>query len=124
MRKLLSSVNIYAGPFDALVCWSWCVVFFFAVCFAACLVPEFRLSYFIFDLHLNRRKSDNTDVYRTTLNDTISSFLTILPYFVSETKGLCLINMQILFANAHDSTHYLHNSTAFSVGERTSEEID
>jgi hypothetical protein len=27
MRKLLSSVvNIYAGPFDALVCWSWCVV--------------------------------------------------------------------------------------------------
>jgi hypothetical protein len=41
MRKLLSFVvNIYAGPFDGLVCWSWCIVFFLAVCFAECLVQE------------------------------------------------------------------------------------
>jgi hypothetical protein len=41
IRTLLSSVvNIYTGPFGALVCWSWCVVFFLAVCFAVCLVPE------------------------------------------------------------------------------------
>jgi hypothetical protein len=40
MTKLLSYVVniVYAGPFDALVCWSWCVVFFLAVCSSACLV--------------------------------------------------------------------------------------
>jgi hypothetical protein len=44
MRKLVSSVvNVYTGPFDVLACWSSCVVFFPAVCFAACLVPEWFL---------------------------------------------------------------------------------
>jgi hypothetical protein len=34
MRKLLFSfVNIlYAGPFDVLVCWSWCLVYLLDVC--------------------------------------------------------------------------------------------
>jgi hypothetical protein len=42
MKKLMPSiVNIYAGPFGALVCWSWCVVLFLDVCFAACLLPEY-----------------------------------------------------------------------------------
>lgn len=41
IRRLLSSINIYAGNFDVLLCVGvCCVVFFLAVCFAACHFPE------------------------------------------------------------------------------------
>jgi hypothetical protein len=72
MKKLLSSLfNIYEGSFDALVCWSLCVVFLFAVCFAACLLPEHDNT----THQLQHKSSSKEPAYIHVLTPERSSFL-------------------------------------------------